>query len=105
MLHQFRDQVFWLPHNLDFRGRAYPVPPHLTHLTSDLGRSFLVFAQKKPLGSKGLDWLKIHAINLTGMKKREPIDKRLEFANEILDLIIDSARNPLTVSMTYRRVL
>ncbi|XP_032688017.1 DNA-directed RNA polymerase, mitochondrial isoform X2 [Odontomachus brunneus] len=95
LANHFRDQVFWLPHNLDFRGRAYPVPPHLTHLTSDLGRSFLIFAQKKPLGPKGLDWLKIHAINLTGMKKREPIDKRLEFANEVLDLIIDSARNPL----------
>ncbi|XP_011140975.1 DNA-directed RNA polymerase, mitochondrial isoform X2 [Harpegnathos saltator] len=95
LANHFRDQVFWLPHNLDFRGRAYPVAPHLTHLTSDLGRSFLVFAQKKPLGPKGLDWLKIHAINLTGMKKREPMKKRLEFANEILDLIIDSARNPL----------
>lgn len=34
------------------------------------------------------------------MKKREPIDKRLEFANEILDLIIDSARNPLKVNIT-----
>ncbi|XP_014471686.1 PREDICTED: DNA-directed RNA polymerase, mitochondrial isoform X2 [Dinoponera quadriceps] len=95
LANHFRNQVFWLPHNLDFRGRAYPVAPHLTHLTSDLGRSFLIFAQKKPLGPKGLDWLKIHTINLTGMKKREPINKRLEFANEILDLIIDSARNPL----------
>ena len=24
--------VFYFPHNLDFRGRAYPVPPHLNHL-------------------------------------------------------------------------
>lgn len=90
-----------MPHNLDFRGRAYPVPPHLTHLSSDLGRSILTFAQGKPLGPKGLDWLKIHTINLTGMKKREPIHKRLEYANEILDQIIDSAKNPLTVSVTF----
>jgi len=55
-----------------------------------------MFAEKKPLGPNGLDWLKIHTINLTGMKKREPTYKRLEYANEILDLIIDSARNPLT---------
>lgn len=92
----FRDKVFWMPHNLDFRGRAYPVPPHLTHLSSDLGRSILMFAQGKPLGPKGLDWLKIHAINMTGLKKREPMHKRLEFADEVLELILDSARNPLT---------
>ncbi|XP_071557732.1 DNA-directed RNA polymerase, mitochondrial [Temnothorax nylanderi] len=99
----FRDKVFWMPHNLDFRGRAYPVPPHLTHLSSDLGRSILMFAQGKPLGPKGLDWLKIHAINMTGLKKREPMHKRLEFANEILDLIVDSARKPLTGEMWWTK--
>ncbi|XP_072762976.1 DNA-directed RNA polymerase, mitochondrial [Anoplolepis gracilipes] len=103
LANHFRDRVFWLPHNLDFRGRAYPVPPHLTHLASDLSRSILIFAQGKPLGPKGLDWLKIHMINLTGMKKREPISERLKFANEILDLIIDSARNPLTGEMWWTK--
>lgn len=100
----FRDKIFWLPHNLDFRGRAYPIPPHLTHLSSDLGRSILMFAQGKPLSPKGLDWLKIHTINMTGLKKREPMHKRLEFANEILDLIVDSARNPLTGEMWWSKV-
>lgn len=103
LANHFRDKVFWLPHNLDFRGRAYPVPPHLTHLAADLGRSILMFAQGKALGPKGLDWLKVHAINLTGMKKREPIDERLKFANEILDLIVDSARNPLTGKMWWTK--
>lgn len=37
---------------------------------SDLSRSILLFAAGKPLGDKGLDWLKIHLINLTGFKKR-----------------------------------
>ncbi|XP_011867383.1 PREDICTED: DNA-directed RNA polymerase, mitochondrial isoform X2 [Vollenhovia emeryi] len=99
----FRDKIFWMPHNLDFRGRAYPIPPHLTHLSSDLGRSILMFAQGKPLGPKGFDWLKIHTINMTGLKKREPMHKRLEFANEILDLIVDSARNPLTGEMWWAK--
>ncbi|KAL0128377.1 hypothetical protein PUN28_003577 [Cardiocondyla obscurior] len=97
----FRNKIFWMPHNLDFRGRAYPVPPHLTHLSSDLGRAILMFAQGKPLGPQGLDWLKIHTINMTGLKKREPINERLAFANEILDLIVDSARNPLTGKMWW----
>lgn len=103
LANHFRDKIFWMPHNLDFRGRAYPVPPHLTHLSSDLGRSILMFAQGKPLGPRGLDWLKIHAINMTGLKKKEPLHTRLEFANEILDLIVDSARNPLTGEMWWAK--
>ena len=61
-------------------------------------RSILMFAQGKPLGKGGLDWLKIHLINLTGLKKREPVSERLEFANEIMPEILDSANNPLDVS-------
>lgn len=44
---------------MDFRGRVYPVAPHLNHLGSDLSRSLLVFAKGKPLGENGLDWLKV----------------------------------------------
>lgn len=61
---------------MDFRGRVYPVPPHLNHLGSDLARSILVFAESRPLGPTGLDWLKLHLINLTGLKKRDPISDR-----------------------------
>ena len=43
----------------------------------------------------GLDWLKIHVINLTGLKKRDSVANRLIYANEVIDDIIDSARNPL----------
>ena len=59
---QFRDRVLWLPHTVDFRGRAYPCPPHLSHLGSDLSRSLLKFARGKPLGRSGLDWLKVGGI-------------------------------------------
>lgn len=95
LANHFRNRIFWLPHNMDFRGRVYPCSPHLTHLSSDMIRSILLFAQGKPLGKGGLDWLKIHLINLTGLKKREPVSKRLEFANEVMPEILDSANNPL----------
>jgi len=36
----------------------------------------LVFAKGKPLGPDGLDWLKIHLVNLTGFKKRSPAISR-----------------------------
>jgi hypothetical protein len=29
---KFKGETFYFPHNLDFRGRAYPVPPNLNHL-------------------------------------------------------------------------
>lgn len=86
---------------MDFRGRVYPVPPHLSHLGSDLARSMLVFAESRPLGPNGLDWLKIHCINLTGLMKSSRIVERLAYANEITDDILDSADKPLTVSYFF----
>mmetsp|Transcript_5668 Transcript_5668/g.8609 ORF Transcript_5668/g.8609 Transcript_5668/m.8609 type:complete len:440 (+) Transcript_5668:2389-3708(+) len=64
---KFRDfgEVYF-PYNVDFRGRAYPVPPHLSIVGSDLCRALLVFAHPKPLGKNGLYWLKVHLANLAG---------------------------------------
>lgn len=86
---------------MDFRGRVYPIPPHVNHLGSDLARSLMTFALGKPLGPDGLDWLKIHIINLTGLKKRDSNDERLRYSNEVLPKILDSAENPLTVIRLY----
>ena len=109
LLFQYRDEIIWFPHNMDFRGRIYPMSTLFNHfgmsfciLTdvfvydvrqfmyrwmrnvaevrnwisfdlcsgNDVARSMLVFAKGKPLGADGLDWLKIHLVNLTGFKKR-----------------------------------
>ncbi|XP_014814059.1 PREDICTED: DNA-directed RNA polymerase, mitochondrial [Calidris pugnax] len=91
-----RDKVFWFPHNMDFRGRTYPCPPYFNHLGNDVTRAILLFAEGRPLGPKGLDWLKIHLINLTGLKKKNALEERLEYANEIMEEILDSADRPLT---------
>ncbi|XP_061457097.1 DNA-directed RNA polymerase, mitochondrial [Rhineura floridana] len=91
-----KDRVFWFPHNMDFRGRTYPCPPHFNHLGNDLTRAILLFAEGKPLGPHGLDWLKIHLINLTGLKKKNSLRDRLAYANEIMADILDSADYPLT---------
>lgn len=95
LANHYRDRVFWLPHNMDFRGRVYPIPPHLNHLGSDLARSLLVFHRKMKLGIDGFTWLKLHCINLTGMKKRDSVRERLLFAEEVMDDILDSADRPL----------
>lgn len=95
LANHFRDKTFWLPYNMDFRGRVYPIPPHLNHLSADLTRSMLLFHQKQPLGEDGLTWLKLHCINLTGLKKRESVQNRIAFAETVMHEIIDSADNPL----------
>ncbi|KAK7889631.1 hypothetical protein WMY93_025191 [Mugilogobius chulae] len=68
---------------------------YFNHLGSDVTRAILLFAEGKPLGPKGLDWLKIHLVNLTGLKKRSSLQERLEYANSIMEDILDSAHNPL----------
>ncbi|KAF8841664.1 DNA/RNA polymerase [Paxillus ammoniavirescens] len=90
----FLGDTFYLPHNLDFRGRAYPIPPHLNHIGDDLSRGLLMFAEAKPLGERGLRWLKIHLANLYGFDKGS-FDERVEFVMKRLDDIYDSAEKPL----------
>ncbi|CAI0394305.1 unnamed protein product [Linum tenue] len=87
---------FYYPHNLDFRGRAYPMHPHLTHLSSDLCRGVLEFAEGRPLGKSGLSWLKVHLANLYGGGvEKMPHDARLGFVENHLADIFDSAQNPV----------
>ena len=83
---------------MDFRGRTYAIPPHFNHLGGDTSRAIIQFAKGKPLGPNGLNWLKIHLINLTGLKKKSSQSERLAYANEIMEDILDSADNPLNVS-------
>jgi DNA-directed RNA polymerase len=53
----------YYPHNIDYRGRAYPISPQLNHLGSDLSRGLLEYADSKPLGKNGLRWLKVIKFN------------------------------------------
>lgn len=95
LANHYRDLIFWLPHNLDFRGRVYACGPHLSALGADPQRALLRFAQRQPLGARGLMWLKLHAINLTGTMKKSTVSERLAYAESIMDKIIDSADKPL----------
>ncbi|KAF5669411.1 DNA-directed rna mitochondrial [Fusarium heterosporum] len=90
----FRKQVIYFPHNMDYRGRAYPLPTYLNHMGADHTRALLKFADGKQLGEKGLKWLKIHMANLYGFDKAS-FDEREAFTTENLPNIIESAENPL----------
>lgn len=90
----FKDQTFYFPHNMDFRGRAYPIPTYLNHMGADNSRGMLLFAQGKALGESGLRWLKVHLANVAGYDKAS-ITEREAFSVEHMDQIIDSATHPL----------
>ncbi|KAF3663960.1 DNA-directed RNA polymerase 1, mitochondrial [Capsicum annuum] len=90
------EEGFYYPHNLDFRGRAYPMHPYLNHLGSDLCRGILEFSEGRPLGKSGFRWLKIHLANLYG----GGVDKlsyegRAAFSENHVEDIFDSADRPL----------
>ncbi|KAH6856247.1 hypothetical protein B0I37DRAFT_366904 [Chaetomium sp. MPI-CAGE-AT-0009] len=91
----FRDQTFYFPHNIDFRGRAYPMPTYLNHMGADHMRGLLLFAKGKPLGERGLSWLKVQLSNVYGFDKAS-LQEREAFATDNLENIFDSADNPLT---------
>ena len=90
----FVNETFYLPHNCDFRGRAYPMAPFLNHMGADNARGLFVFAEGKELGTAGLWWLKVHLANVYGYDKAS-FKERLYFAEEHLTDIQDSARNAL----------
>ncbi|KAI9246437.1 hypothetical protein BDA99DRAFT_526873 [Phascolomyces articulosus] len=93
----FLNLPMFFPHNMDFRGRAYPIPPTLNHLGNDLCRGILMFGEAKPLGERGWRWLKIHLANLYGYDKHS-FSEREKFTIENLPNILDSVENPLTGS-------
>ena len=50
---------FYVPLNIDFRGRIYPIP-HFNFTRDDRVRGLFLFADGKPIGEEGLLWLKAH---------------------------------------------
>lgn len=87
-------EKFYFPHNLDFRGRAYPLSPNFNHMGNDLSRGLLIFWHGKELGETGLRWLKIHLSNLFGIDKA-PLEERVAYVDENLELIKKTAEDPM----------
>lgn len=97
---EFQSDVVYFPWNVDFRGRAYPIPPNLNHMGSDICRGVLYFATGKPLGKRGYEWLKCHLCNLFGNNKI-PVEQRIVWTENHIQNILDCARNPLGDSSSF----
>ncbi|KAK6456130.1 mitochondrial DNA-directed RNA polymerase [Scheffersomyces xylosifermentans] len=98
----FLGEKVFFPHNVDFRGRAYPISPHFNHLGNDLTRSLFLFWEGKEVGERGLEWLKIHLANVYGVDKA-PLHERIEFVNDNLENAFESARNPYAEDAWWKK--
>lgn len=96
------DPYFFLPYNMDFRGRAYPVATKLIPIGDDFNRALITFGNKIPLGPRGLFWLKVHTANLFGQDKI-PMDQRATWVDENLHNIVrwNSFDNEYSSSEVY----
>lgn len=93
--------AFFFPHQLDFRGRAYPMVSLLSHHEEDIFRLLLMFWEARPLGPDGLRWLKYHLAGVYG-KDKLAMEDRLLFVDENLTAILDSAERPLDGNMWWK---
>jgi DNA-directed RNA polymerase len=86
---------FYFPHQLDHRGRAYPVPQVVNPQSDNAGKALLEFADGKPLGEGGACWLAIHIANCYWKKNKVSSAKRLKWVNDHEAEIIALAKDPL----------
>lgn len=89
------EERIYFPHEMDFRGRVYPIPAGGPHPQGeDSAKALLEFADGKPLGPHGVGWLAIHVANLFGVDKVS-FNDRIGWVLENEAAILDSARDPL----------
>lgn len=86
--------AIYFPHQLDFRGRAYPMPALLHPQGDDVAKGLLQFADATPLGKDGVKWLAIHGANSYGIDK-VPFADRLKWTRENTEAILADADDPL----------
>lgn len=89
------EDAIYYPHAYDWRGRAYPLPstagPHPQG--ADINRALLEFAEGKPLGDAGADWLAIHLAGLFDHDKLTR-DERIAWTKANAEALADCGRDP-----------
>lgn len=86
------NQALWYPAFTDTRGRmyyrGYPNPQG-----ADFSKGVLSFHRKKPLGKRGLYWLKVHIANSAGFDKAT-FDERVAWVDDNWKIIADALDCP-----------
>jgi hypothetical protein len=84
---------FWIRHNIDFRGRCYPLP-HFNYSRADHIRGLFKFARGEPIGRDGILWLKFAAAAAYN-GSRVPYFRRFWWTDDNLGRIVAAAENPM----------
>ena len=96
MADEMRDyEGLYFPHQIDFRGRAYPMPICLNPQGPDHVRALLHFAEGKHItNDKAMEWLMIHGANCWGYDKCT-MDERIAWVRDNSDLIAQTYHDPI----------
>ena len=85
--------AIYFPHNLDSRGRAYPIPAFLNPQGADYVKALLEFSRGEPiLCVKDADWLAIAGANAYGNDKVS-LAERVEWVHSNEEMICSIANN------------
>lgn len=87
------EEALYYVWTLDFRGRAYPVPPYLNPQGPDYAKGLLLFADGLPLGVDGSKNLAIHLANCYGVDKLS-LEDREKWTLEHSDIIRQCGDEP-----------
>lgn len=90
-LTEFRDDTLYFPTYFDWRGRLY-FRSNINPQGTDFVKASLGFANKKPLGERGLYWLKVHVATCYGFDKAG-FDRRVTWVDEHIRQIRDAVEN------------
>ena len=88
------DQVFYLTHSCDKRGRVFPIP-RFHYQREDHVRGLIRFENGLPLTHRDhLRWLEIHCANCAGSTDKDSWLDRLKWTKTNRDLIVRVATDP-----------
>jgi DNA-directed RNA polymerase len=103
------DHTFYTPMNFDTRGRVYPLPS-FNFTRGDHIRCLFEFAESKPIGERGLYWLKVHVANCAaGFKGCTPgsftFDERVRWVDDHLDELTHIGRAAIEMVLVDEALL
>ena len=93
---RLRGEPFWVPVNVDFRGRIYAIP-FFNYARQDWVRSLFRFKRGQPIGDDGIYWLKIYTATTGDFDQisKRPFPERLEWVKSNTKKIHDTAAQPV----------
>lgn len=93
---RYKDESeLYFPTFVDWRGRMY-FRSMLNPQANDAVKGCLEFSEGKPLGERGLFWLKVHVANSCGYDKHTP-EIKAKWTDDNWEMICDFINNPLDV--------